>query len=89
MYPYRTHCKQYSNFLSADFIILSANAMSNTRNTLAAIFFFGVPPKFDLYYLVHLSHCRIPQVAHDHGEKEHKDSDHMISAAGAGTDLLD
>ena len=70
-------------------MILLTNVMSKTRNALAAIFFFGVPPKFDLYYLVYFSHCRIPQIAHDHREKEHKDSDRMISAACAGTYLFD
>ena len=64
-------------------MIFLANATSNAMNTLDVIFFFGVPSKFDLYYLVHFSHCRIPQVAHDHREKEHKDSDRMISAACA------
>ena len=66
-------------------MILLANAMSGTGNTLDAIF-FGMPSQPDLYCLVHVSHRRIPQIADSHREKERKDSDRMISTACVGTD---
>ena len=69
-------------------MILLANTMSSTRNTLAVIFFLTCRPNLIFNTLFIFRTAVYHRLHTDHREKEHKDSDRMISTACAGTHLL-